>query len=99
MFKLLPGRVYVGNSLKNHVGPKAKFNSKEVKPKQAGGAGCNMRIIENNEQFLPFCIIHFAQNTGDFDENDNSTRTHVSVNNFFFHSCYQDFSLKNQIVT
>ena len=43
-----------------------------------------MRIIENNEQFLPFCIIHYAQNTGDFDENDNSTRTHVSVNNFFF---------------
>ena len=42
-----------------------------------------MRIIENNEQFLPFCIIHFAQNTGDFDENDNSTRTHVSVNDFF----------------
>ena len=26
MFKLLPGRVYVGNSHKNHIGPKAKFN-------------------------------------------------------------------------
>ena len=61
MFKLLPGLSYVGSSHNNHTGKNAKFQSKEVQ----GGQGVlfNMRIIENNEQFMPHCILHLAQNS------------------------------------
>ena len=61
MFKLLPGLSYVGSSHNNHTGKNAKFQSKEVQ----GGQGVlfNMRIIENNEQFMPYCILHLAQNS------------------------------------
>ena len=59
MFKLLPGLSYVGSSHNNHTGKNAKFQSKEVQ----GGQSFNMRIIENNEQFLPHCILHLAQNS------------------------------------
>ena len=59
MFKLLPGLSYVGSSHNNHTGQNAKFQSKEVQ----GGQSFNMRIIENNEQFMPHCILHLAQNS------------------------------------
>ena len=56
MFKLLPGLSYVGSSHNNHTGKNAKFQSKEVQ----GGQSFNMRIIENNEQFMPHCILHLS---------------------------------------
>ena len=67
MFKLLPGLSYVGSSHTNHTGQNAKFQSKEVQgPKtndnKVTSQSMNMRIIENNEQFMPYCILHLAQN-------------------------------------
>ena len=67
MFKLLPGLSYVGSSHNNHTGQNAKFQSKEVQgPKTNNGTvtgqSMNMRIIESNEQFMPHCILHLAQN-------------------------------------
>ena len=68
MFKLLPGLSYVGSSLNSHTGQNAKFQSKEVQAQKINGKavagqsfGGNMRIIENNEQFMPYCILHLAQ--------------------------------------
>ena len=67
MFKLLPGKIYVGQDHNSHVGSEAKFQSKEVKAQNwsLGGGGTawngNMRIIANNEQFVPYCVIHLAQ--------------------------------------
>ena len=69
MFKLLPGLSYVGSSHNSHTGQNAKFQSKEVLAQKSNGKavagqsfGGNMRIIENNEQFMPYCILHLAQN-------------------------------------
>jgi hypothetical protein len=69
MFKLLPGLSYVGSSHNSHTGQNAKFQSKEVQAQKINGRavagqsfGGNMRIIENNEQFIPYCILHLAQN-------------------------------------
>ena len=67
MFKLLLGLSYVGSSHTNHTGQNAKFQSKEVQgPKTNNGTvtgqSMNMRIIENNEQFMPYCILHLAHN-------------------------------------
>merc|ERR1712048_150365 len=53
MFKLLPGKIYVGQDHNSHVGSEAKFQSKEVKAQNwsLGGGGTawngNMRIIAN----------------------------------------------------
>jgi len=69
MFKLLPGNVYTGNDHNSHVGSEAKFQSKHV-PSGSGLAGQiwygNMRITANNEQFVPYCVIHAASADGKF---------------------------------
>jgi small ubiquitin-related modifier len=62
MFKLLPGLSYVGSSHNHHTGKNAKFQSKEVQGPKTGQL-FNMRIIENNEQFMPHCILHLTKNS------------------------------------
>ena len=63
VFKALPGNEYVGSSMDAHCGQNAKFQSKKLqnldKSPTATGYG-DMLIIENNEQFLPYCVINMA---------------------------------------
>jgi len=60
MFKLLPGLVYVGpDKFGMHIGSSAKYQSKEVKA-IGGELHGNQIIIANNEQFVPYCVIHVA---------------------------------------
>merc|ERR1719462_227819 len=63
MFKLLLGNVYTGSDHNQHVGSDAKFQSKHVTSGAWGGGHGNMRIIANNEQFVPYCVIHVNHNT------------------------------------
>ena len=67
MFKTIPGRQYVGSEMNQHVGSNAKFHSKKVFLNYGGyqkSEGLeeygHMLVIANNEQFLPYCLINFA---------------------------------------
>ena len=64
VFKVLNGKEYVGSNHNDHVGQNAKFQSKKVPSSstivnKAQGYG-DMLIVENNEQFVPYCVLHLS---------------------------------------
>ena len=63
MFKALPGNEYIGGQANLHYGPNARFQSKKLpshlvdeNKKDCG----DMVIIADNQQFMPYCVIHLA---------------------------------------
>ena len=80
LFKTLPGLVYTGVDKNQHSGSDAKYQSKKVPPgmfeKDSRGF---MLIIENNEQFIPYCVIHLAHKPG--DDKPGPAQTQVCVDN------------------
>ena len=61
LFKTLPGHVYVGKDKNQHTGADAKYQSKKIPPGEVNDSRGFHLIIENNEQFIPYCVIHLAE--------------------------------------
>ena len=53
--------VYVGKNKNQHTGADAKYQSKKVPPERLNDSRGSYLIIENNEQFIPYCVIHLAE--------------------------------------
>ncbi len=62
MFRALPGNEYVGSDGDRHEGggPTAEFQSKKVRA-DSDDSG-EMLIIDNSEQFVPFCVLNIKRN-------------------------------------
>ena len=61
LFKTLPGIVYVGKDKNQHTGADAKYQSKKIPPGMVNDSRGFYLIIEDNEQFIPYCVIHLAE--------------------------------------
>ena len=55
VFKVLPGKEYIGSDEHSYTGPNARFQSKKV---QATGEYGQILVIDNTEQFVPYCVLH-----------------------------------------
>ena len=55
VFKVLPGKEYIGSDCNAHTGPNARFQSRKV---QATGEYGQILVIDNTEQFVPYCVLH-----------------------------------------
>ena len=56
VFKVLPGKEHTGSD-NAHTGPNARFQSKKV---QATGEYGQILVIDNTEQFVPYCVLHLS---------------------------------------
>ena len=55
VFKVLTGKENTGPDSKAHTGPNPRFQSRKV---QATGEYGQILVIDNTEQFVPYCVLH-----------------------------------------